>query len=564
MKIEKGIIISVEKVKNRKENKVLYDIEVADNHNFFANKVLTHNSGSPFREDQRENYIFALTGFPIGISWDSLIEEGIIEAPDVILYILSDYKAKESKLAELLQQEKKTIVFCDKINLGKSLSKKFEIPFVYGQTKDRLEIINKSDVTVVSRVGDEGLSLPDIERVIEIDFLFGCYDDKTEVLTKNGWKFFKDLSFGDEIATLNKNGELEFRFPSDIQRYYYNGDMLMFGGENSTYDLLVTPEHNMFVRSSEKYKFKRADELSKLTKAGLMHYELKKDCIYKKEDNIDFFEIEKEYLRKKSPITKANPIKIPINSFIKFMGWYLSEGSIWGGNIQIPQKKEEHRKNIIQIIKDMGFKPSFSNEKIIFYSRPLVRYLEKIGTSYDKFIPSWIKELSSKKLELLIECMMKGDGSNGTYYTASRKLADDFQEVCIKAGYATTLMVRERIMNPHKSNFVKEEYFFREYSVHITKNATTPEIQKIPKLEKYDGEVFDVTIEPYHTLLVRRNGRAVWSGNSRRQEGQRMGRLFHGEKKGEHIVLMTEKEYEEYGKRLFAITERGFKIEVRR
>jgi hypothetical protein len=27
---------------------------------------------------------------------------------------------------------------------------------------------------------------------------------------------------------------------------------------------------------------------------------------------------------------------------------------------------------------------------------------------------------------------------------------------------------------------------------------------------------------------------------------------------------MTEKEYEEYGKRLFAITERGFKIEVRR
>ena len=156
MKIEKGIIISVEKVKNRKENKVLYDIEVADNHNFFANKVLTHNSGSPFREDQRENYIFALTGFPIGISWDSLIEEGIIEAPDVILYILSDYKAKESKLAELLQQEKKTIVFCDKINLGKSLSKKFEIPFVYGQTKDRLEIINKSDVTVVSRVGDEG------------------------------------------------------------------------------------------------------------------------------------------------------------------------------------------------------------------------------------------------------------------------------------------------------------------------------------------------------------------------------------------------------------------------
>lgn len=173
MRIESGIVIGIEKVGVRKDNRTFYDLEIADNHNFFAHKVLTHNSGSPFREDQRENYIFALTGFPIGISWDSLIEEGIIEAPDVILYILSDYKAKESKLAELLQQEKKTIVFCDKINLGKSLSKKFEIPFVYGQTKDRLDIINKSDMTIVSRVGDEGLSLPDIERVIEIDFLFG-------------------------------------------------------------------------------------------------------------------------------------------------------------------------------------------------------------------------------------------------------------------------------------------------------------------------------------------------------------------------------------------------------
>ena len=49
---------------------------------------------------------------------------------------------------------------------------------------------------------------------------------------------------------------------------------------------------------------------------------------------------------------------------------------------------------------------------------------------------------------------------------------------------------------------------------------------------------------------------------SRRQEGQRMGRLFHSDVKGEHIILMTEKEYEAHSKRLYSITERGFKIEV--
>lgn len=170
---------SFEKVKNKEWSLVIFDEcqhLPANQFSRFATlntKYRCGLSGSPFREDHRENYIFALTGFPIGISWDSLIEEGIIEVPDVILYILSDYKAKESKLAELIQQEKKTIIFCDSINMGKSLSKRFEIPFVYGQTKERLEIINESDVTIVSRVGDEGLSLPDIERVIEVSFLFG-------------------------------------------------------------------------------------------------------------------------------------------------------------------------------------------------------------------------------------------------------------------------------------------------------------------------------------------------------------------------------------------------------
>jgi len=42
---------------------------------------------------------------------------------------------------------------------------------------------------------------------------------------------------------------------------------------------------------------------------------------------------------------------------------------------------------------------------------------------------------------------------------------------------------------------------------------------------------------------------------SRRQEGQRLGRLFHGEEKGEHIILMTEKEFEE-----FCENSGGFKI----
>lgn len=130
-------------------------------------------SGTPYREDGRTDYIFALTGFPVGLSWENLIELGVIEQPDIRLYIVKDKKEKIRKLGEMLIAQKKTIIFCDSISFGNQLSKKFEIPFVSGSSSKRIEIIKESDVTVVSRVGDEGLSIPDIERVIEVDFLFG-------------------------------------------------------------------------------------------------------------------------------------------------------------------------------------------------------------------------------------------------------------------------------------------------------------------------------------------------------------------------------------------------------
>jgi len=139
-------------------------------------------SGSPYREDGRTDYIFALSGFPIGLSWDNLIELGIIEKPDIRLYIFREWREKETKLAELLAVDKKTIVFCDRIDIGKRLSKKFEIPFVYGETRDRLDIIKSTDNVIVSRVGDEGISLPTIERVIEFDFLFGSRRQESQRL----------------------------------------------------------------------------------------------------------------------------------------------------------------------------------------------------------------------------------------------------------------------------------------------------------------------------------------------------------------------------------------------
>lgn len=130
-------------------------------------------SATPYREDGRTDYIFALTGYPIGLSWDNLIELGILQVPDIRVYLVTGRMDKEKKLKELLKDPKKTLIFCDSIDWGKRLSKELEIPFVYGDTKERLKIIKEAQECIVSRVGDEGLSLPELQRVIEIDFLYG-------------------------------------------------------------------------------------------------------------------------------------------------------------------------------------------------------------------------------------------------------------------------------------------------------------------------------------------------------------------------------------------------------
>jgi DNA excision repair protein ERCC-3 len=137
-------------------------------------------SGSPFREDKRENYIFALTGFPVGMSWDELIKMKVIKLPIFRLFLLSNNFEKLRKLDELLKLPVKTLIFCDSIDFGQKIANKFDIPFVYGETKGRMDIIRESNTTVISRVGDEGISLPEIERTIEVSFLFGSRSQESQ------------------------------------------------------------------------------------------------------------------------------------------------------------------------------------------------------------------------------------------------------------------------------------------------------------------------------------------------------------------------------------------------
>ena len=130
-------------------------------------------SASPHREDGREAYIFALTGFPVGLNWESYMNARGKAYHPVNVHVVNGSGQKAEKAVALVQKDKKTMIFSDNLALGQSVAKKLKLPFVYGETTNRLRAINDNQICVVSRVGDLGISVKDLNHVIEVDFLSG-------------------------------------------------------------------------------------------------------------------------------------------------------------------------------------------------------------------------------------------------------------------------------------------------------------------------------------------------------------------------------------------------------
>ena len=130
-------------------------------------------SASPHREDGRESYIFALTGFPVGLNWKDYMDTVGKSYHPIYVHTVKGEASKLSKAIELMNPKKKTLIFCDGIELGKKLANMINVPFIYGETENRMDLIEKNKVLVVSRVMDLGVSIKDLNHVIEIDFLFG-------------------------------------------------------------------------------------------------------------------------------------------------------------------------------------------------------------------------------------------------------------------------------------------------------------------------------------------------------------------------------------------------------
>ena len=83
------------------------------------------------------------------------------------------------------------------------------------------------------------------KQITQVKEKFGCYDEDTEVLTEEGWKYFKDCNLDLKVATLDKDGYMKYQCPTDKISYPYCG--LMYKLKTRGVDLLVTPNHALYI-----------------------------------------------------------------------------------------------------------------------------------------------------------------------------------------------------------------------------------------------------------------------------------------------------------------------------
>lgn len=361
-----------------------------------------------------------------------------------------------------------------------------------------------------------------------IKFGFNCYDEETEILTDSGWKYFKDLTMEDKVATLDKNHTMYFEYPTEIQKYWYNDKMVRIN--HRSVDLLVTPNHKLYLRKhwKDKYEFVKAKDIKKT------QYHTLNSVNWEGEEQEWF------YLPQIQPIKySSNNVffeKFKMDDWLEFFGWYLAEGSstIYSCDrndrntdtksvhyqIKVAQIKENNRKEIINVINRLGYNPIKAGASIRINNKQLCVYLKKFGKSYEKYIPKWIMNLSKRQLKILFDAMMKGDGNIDSmqYFTTSKKLADQVQEIAMKLGYNSSVIIKSEIGDSHISE--DKEIITRHtlYSVLIRSSKENCLNNSTGynhfSEEYYSGYVYCCTVEPHHTVLVRRNGKSTWCGQS--------------------------------------------------
>ncbi len=392
-----------------------------------------------------------------------------------------------------------------------------------------------------------------------------CFDADTEILTKSGWKRYFEFEIGEETLAINpENREIAWKRITNKLVKDYAGKMIRIGAKgkkHSAVDVLVTPEHRLLVSTYGGLRIVRADSIpihkTKLIRTGVFRGE-----------GPAFVEVP-EYVsehvyRNGTVLRTAYPaVQVKTESFAKFLGIFLAEGYSSGDFVKIYQSRDNpHWEDISGILDDFPFKHTVQTDGFQISSVQLCRFIRQLGLegvhAEEKFVPPEFKELDTICLDALMNAFALGDGHRHKrtkqlyHLTSSKRLADDFQEMIIKTGKVANMRVQRQAGTKSIGDYTRKNDIYVLSLRNVKKDYSLD--SRVISDVSYRGIVWDVEVEDWHTLLVRRNGKPFWSLNCRfgyptisiQMEGitSEWGQFLNDIARGTDTQLKTKKGYQ--------------------
>ncbi len=377
---------------------------------------------------------------------------------------------------------------------------------------DDLSVVNAARVSFARRREEVDDADAGLIRFLMRD-RHGCYDDATEVLTGEGWKRWPDVTGEELFATRSVHGRLEYQPALRLVRKDYNGHMIGFKG--MSLDLLVTPDHRVLTAGMTTREGRTSPRF---------HLQPAHAVLWRPHRHLT------------TAAWSGTPVKelrfdrtaFPAGPLLRLLGFFIGDGNLAGSNyVEFNLRKEREIAFLDRTVSEAGLELRLWKNR--HRAVPVGKELRALFAScYDagseKVIPSGLLELAPDELAHLYEGLLESDGSRlkrpgraepQTYSTTSRKLADSVQVLALKIGRSAT--VRPHNVPPGDGHFGSKPRW--RVTIYNERNArpalcrTREQADSHMGVERYDGQIHCVEV-PNSTLYVRRNGYAVWCGNT--------------------------------------------------
>ncbi|MGA2198702.1 MAG: NAD(+) synthase [Nitrososphaerales archaeon] len=393
---------------------------------------------------------------------------------------------------------------------------------------------------------------------------FFCYDAKTRVVTRDGPKDLNELKPGDMVFSIDpKTQQMVESKVEEVFRFPYEGRMIHFRGRGA--DLMVTPNHRMLVHTSSS----RRDSKIVVRTA--------EECLRSRDVNTPVplgwvgdanappsvsLEFKQRHIER--------TVSLSIEDAFYLLGLFVGDGCVTRGKVVLQVKsnlsrpeyanvhhgvdgrfiqieagqtdirmkeydtfetvfslpgytKDAARIRLIELLRKYKIGYSLTRNTVRISSRGIYDFFAQCGVgARNKHIPDWILSYPSEYLVHLLRGMKDSDGAHpeslSYYYTSSERLRDDFVQLCFKLGKRASVTnvgpkrpkINGKTINTGSSFTIS--YARNPRSQHTLKS-------QLAEVVAYKGEVWCPSVPPFENILVERNGKYVFSGNTKFGDG---------------------------------------------